>query len=314
MVVECSLSQPGMNCGIMQRIDAIPVDIDITVGTASPETTYIGIAGIAQLNVSFSARCADGFYGRDCLTSCPDFESCAGCGLSVFTGEFCQFSTEDCSEVYCNGNGDCVDGSSACDCNPGFTGDLCQNIDDCEGVSCNDSGECIDQIDGFKCNCNPGFTGDLCQVNIDDCEGVSCNNSGECIDQIDGFVCECDLGFTGTFCQHNIDDCEDMNCNDGGCVDEVNGFTCQCNPGFFGNACENTDYCFGITCSGNGQCENLHDTFTCTCETGYTGNQCQIESKYYYVQRKFSRYKTTTSCHCLQLLEQQQVCILGMCN
>ena len=241
MVVECNNLQ-GIICGIQQRIDAIPVDIDITVGTASPETTYVGFAGIAQLNVSFLVRCADGFYGQDCLTNCPNFESCAGCGLSRFTGEFCQFSTEDCSEVYCNGNGDCVDGSSACDC-------------------------------------NPGFTRDLCQVNIDDCEGVICN-SGECIDQIDGFACECDLGFTGTFCQHNINDCTNVNCNDGGCVDEVNGFTCQCNPGFFGDACENTDHCFGITCSENGQCVNLHDTFTCTCETDYTGDQCQIESEY----------------------------------
>ena len=243
MVVDCNLAQ-SEDCNIVERIDAIPVDVDITVGTASPETTYIGLAGIAQFNVSFLVRCADGFYGQDCLTSCPNFGSCAGCGLSGFTGEFCQFSTEDCSEVFCNGNGDCVDGSSACDC-------------------------------------NPGFTGDLCQVNIDDCEGVSCNNSGECIDQIDGFACECDLGFTGDFCQQNIDDCEDMNCNNGVCVDEVNSFTCQCNPGFFGEACENTDHCFGITCSGNGQCENLRNTFTCTCETGYTGIQCQVESELY---------------------------------
>ena len=105
------------------------MDIDITVGTVSPETTYIGLAGIAQLNVS-SVRCIDGFYGQDCLTTCPNFESCAGCGLSGFTGEFCQFCTEDCSEVYCsevycNGNGGCVDGNSTCDYNPGFTGDLC---------------------------------------------------------------------------------------------------------------------------------------------------------------------------------------------
>ena len=295
MAVECSDNRDS-NCNIMQRIDAIPVDIDITVGTASPEATYVGLAGIAQLNVSFLVRCGDGFYGQDCLTSCPDFESCAGCGLSGFTGEFCQFSTEDCSEVYCNGNGNCVDGNSACD-----------NINDCEGVSCNNSGECIDQIYAFECNCNPGFTGDLCQ-DIDDCEGVSCNNSGECIDQIDDFACECDLGFTGTFCQHDIDNCEDVNCNDGGCVDELNGFTCQCDPGFFGEACENTDHCFGITCSGNGQCVNLQDTFTCTCETGYRGDQCQLESEYYHKYRQPH--------HCLQLLDNSWCahCNIHMCN
>ena len=179
-VIDCSPGVQGASCGIMQRIDAIPVDIDITVGTASPETTYFGLAGLAQLDVSFLVRCADGFYGKDCLTSCPNFESCAGCGLSGFTGKFCQFSTEDCSEVYCNGYDQCVDGSSACDCITGFTGNFCQvNIDDCEGVSCSNSGECIDEIDGFECDCNPGFTGDFCQVNIDDCEGVRCNMTKE---------------------------------------------------------------------------------------------------------------------------------------
>ena len=177
IMMDCSPDgeKDGMHCDIQQRIDTIPVDVDITVGTASPETTYIGLAGIAQLNISFLVRCADGFYGQDCLTICSfDFESCAGCGLSGFTGEFCQFSTEDCSEVHCNGNGDCVDGNSTCDCNPGFTGDLCQYTDHCLGVSCNNSGECIDQIDGFTCECDLGFTGDLCQYNIL-CKDVDCN-------------------------------------------------------------------------------------------------------------------------------------------
>ena len=183
----------------MQRIDAIPVDIDISVGTASPETTYIGIAGIAQLNVSFLVRCADGFYGQDCLTSCPNFESCAGCGLSGFTGEFCQFefSTEDCSVVYCNGYDQCVDGNSTCDCNPGFTEDFFQvNIDDCEGVSCNNSGKCIDQIDGFACECNPGFFGETCE-NIENCFAINCSGNSRCESLQDTFTCTCETGYTG---------------------------------------------------------------------------------------------------------------------
>ena len=225
------------------------MDIDITVGTASPETTYFGLAGIAQLNVSFLVRCADGFYGQDCLTSCPDFESCAGCGLSGFTGEFCQFSTEDCSEVYCNGNGDCVDGNSTCDCNPGFTGDLCQvNIDDCEGVRCNNRGECIDLIDGFICNCDPGLIGDLCQY-TDHCLGVSCNNSGECVNQIDGFVCGCNPGFTGDLCQYT-DDCLGVSCNNSGeCINQIDGFVCECNPGFTGDFCQYNISC-EVNCNG----------------------------------------------------------------
>ena len=234
MVVDCNFV-----CIFVERIDAIPVDIDITVGTASPETTYIGFAGIAQLNVSFLVRCADGFYGQDCLTSCPDFESCAGCGLSGFTGEFCQFSTEDCSEVHCNGNGNCEDGGSACACITGFTGDLCQvNIDDCEGVSCNNSGECIDQIDGFAC-----------QHNIDDCENVNCINGG-CVDEVNGFTCQCNPGFFGEACE-NTDHCFNITCSGNGqCEDLRNTFTCTCETGYTGDQCQveselynNINYC-----------------------------------------------------------------------
>ena len=204
-----------MNCGVQKIIDSFPLNVNITVGTAIPETTYIGYAGIAQLNVSFLVRCAQSFYGKDCLTKCLHFQGCFGCGLSGYTGEYCQFSTLNCGEISCNGNGQCIDGSPTCDCNPGFIGDFCQfDINACEGVSCNNSGECVNQIDGFMCDCNPGFTGDLCQY-TDDCLGVSCNNSGECINQIDGFVCECNVGFTGTLCQYNLSSCEngDGNCN-----------------------------------------------------------------------------------------------------
>ena len=162
MVVDCS--PQVIKCGIMQRIDAIPVDIDITLGTSSPETTYIGLAGIAQINVSFLVRCADGYYGQDCLTSCPNFESCAGCGLSGFTGEFCQ-----------------------------------HDIDDCENVNCNDGG-CVDEINGFTCQCNPGFFGDACE-NTDHCFGITCSENGQCVNLRDTFTCTCEIGYTGNQCQ-----------------------------------------------------------------------------------------------------------------
>ncbi len=97
--VDCS----GIDCGIKERIDSFTVDINITVGTASPEMQYIGNAGIARLNVSFEVRCADNFYGQDCLTFCSNFESCAGCGLPGFTGgELCQYNIDDCNSANCN--------------------------------------------------------------------------------------------------------------------------------------------------------------------------------------------------------------------
>jgi Notch-like protein len=151
------------------------VDINITVGTASPETRYIGSAGLVQLNVSFEVRCAENFYGDDCLTTCED--------------------------INCN-NGECVDGinSFTCECESGFTGERCGiNIDDCEDINCN-NGECVDRINGFTCECEAGYTGDLCEDDINDCEGVDCND-GVCVDEVDGFTCDCNPGFTGDVCQ-----------------------------------------------------------------------------------------------------------------
>ncbi len=71
------------------------------MGTSIPEVTYIGSAGIAEMNVSFSVRCAADYYGQECLNFCPNFVSCTGCDLSGFTGEFCQLVTDDC-DVNCN--------------------------------------------------------------------------------------------------------------------------------------------------------------------------------------------------------------------
>ena len=57
-----------------------------------------------------------------------------------------------------------------CNCEIGFTGDFCQhNIDNCSNVSCSNNGDCVDGVDGFTCDCEPGFAGELCEVNINDC-------------------------------------------------------------------------------------------------------------------------------------------------
>ena len=122
-----------LNCGPHFSIDQVFIDIDILVGTSSPEQTYTGVAGLVRFNVSYSVRCAVDHYGADCTRECMNFVSCEGCGLPGLTAEFCQFSTVNCSEVYCNDNQVCVDGSPTCDCEPGFTGDRCEQ---CKSLSC----------------------------------------------------------------------------------------------------------------------------------------------------------------------------------
>ena len=123
---DCTVVMMGRECGPHFSIDQVFIDIDIPVGTSSPEQTFRGAAGIAFFNVSYSVRCAVDHYGADCTRECTNFTSCEGCGLPGLTGEFCQFPADNCSEVYCNGNGECEDGSPTCDCEPGYTGDRCE--------------------------------------------------------------------------------------------------------------------------------------------------------------------------------------------
>ena len=225
------------NCSESLVIDRVPINI-LIIGTVI-SATYNGTAGIVQVTATTEVRCATDFFGPDCITRCSSFESCANCGLPELTGQYCQFSVDTCTDVYCNGNGNCEDGSFNCHCHSGFVGQFCEtNIDGCAGVNCN-NGQCIDERLDFRCECDPGFIGDRCETNVDDCVGAKCSN-GTCVDEVDSFRCECDPGFTGGDCEIDIDFCEEANCNNGVCMEENLGFRCKCNPGFTGDHCQGT--------------------------------------------------------------------------
>lgn len=185
-------------------IDSVAIDIDIPVGSCSEATLYTGNAGIAQVNASFEVRCANNFTGWDCLTFCPDSQSCAGCGLPEFTGQFCQVSN-DCAICDPGNNLQCVrtrNGSYICVCEIGFTGEDCETmVDYCIGVTCSEYGRCQNSVGGFVCLCEGGYTGLLCEAEINECASVTCSGSGTCIDGQDSFVCECHEGFTGMLCE-----------------------------------------------------------------------------------------------------------------
>ena len=237
MFLECAVTKEICSRNLDETIDTVPINIHTAVGTAIAQATYNGTAGIVQVTATTEVVCATGFFGPDCLTQCSNFVSCAGCGLPGFTGEYCQFSVDNCTDVYCNGNGNCMDGSLSCNCNSGFRGQFCEtNINDCVGVKCN-NGQCVDKINDFRCECDSGFTGDHCETNIDNCVGAECND-GTCVDEVDAFRCECNSGFTGDNCEINIDFCEEAICNNGMCVEENAGFRCNCNPSFTGDRCQ----------------------------------------------------------------------------
>ena len=73
-------------------------------------------------------------------------------------------------------------------------------IDNCDPNPCQNDGNCIDGINSFTCDCEDGFSGDVCEINIDDCLPDPCVNGGTCTDGINTFTCNCGFGFTGEIC------------------------------------------------------------------------------------------------------------------
>ena len=133
---------------------------------SSPEQVYISRAGIAQFNVSYEVRCAESFYGGDCVTFCQNFVSCEECGLAGFTGDFCQLNIDDCEDEDCSGNGRCEDGINGftCVCEAGYTGETCETIDHCFRVNCSGNGVYTNTPDSILCMCEPEYVGEMCQL------------------------------------------------------------------------------------------------------------------------------------------------------
>ena len=151
-------------------IDVLLIDHSLPIGQPAPRQTYTGIYSInfVTMDLSIVARCVGNFQGPDC-SRC----------ISGFAGSMCDVRIDDSQRCInlCNGRGQCVDGVPMliCDCVPGFTGAMCENIDDCVGVNCSGNGQCVDRIKSFSCNCNDSYTGPLCETrtHASDNEGVT---------------------------------------------------------------------------------------------------------------------------------------------
>ena len=113
------------------------------------------------------------------------------------------------------------------------------------GQTCKNNGTCIDGINTFTCDCQPGFTGTLCEVNVDECAPRPCQNGATCVDGVNSFTCDCTPRFMGTTCSLPYDPCASAPCLNGALCrkeqeERMGGqdYSCSCVRGFQGTNCE----------------------------------------------------------------------------
>ena len=98
-------------------------------------------------------------------------------------------------------------GNYTCECQKGFTGELCETaIDACRNSHCFNNGTCISlPLAEFSCLCEDPYEGFQCQFVKDPCIFRPCNHSGYCeaIDH-ESFICHCENGYDGLYCDNPI--------------------------------------------------------------------------------------------------------------
>ncbi|KAI8507076.1 hypothetical protein Bbelb_155150 [Branchiostoma belcheri] len=174
-------------------------------------------------------------------------------------------------------HGRCVnkDGGYKCTCNPGWTGQNCQqDLNECDGKPCK-HGRCVNKDGGYKCTCNPGWTGHNCQQDLNECTGNPCQH-GRCVNKDGGFKCTCNPGWTGQNCQQDLNECTRDPCQHGRCVNKDGGYKCACYPGWTGQNCQqDLNECTRNPCL-HGRCVNKDGGYNCACNPGWTGHSCHL--------------------------------------
>ncbi|XP_033110748.1 cubilin-like [Anneissia japonica] len=59
----------------------------------------------------------------------------------------------------------------------------------------------------YICICNPGYSGNNCQNNVNECSSNPCQNGGTCSDGVDGYTCSCASGYDGPNCEDTTFSC-----------------------------------------------------------------------------------------------------------
>ncbi|TGZ56601.1 hypothetical protein CRM22_010126 [Opisthorchis felineus] len=193
----------------------------------------------------------------------------------------------------CNRRGRCVDGT--CECDDGFSGEACEDIDECQIPGVCQNGKCSNHEGMFTCKCPEGYAFNeeslQCKPTTDICaaQGQQCVPGGRCVPLKSGdFKCVCKWNYRSASDQKSciqkkaitFDICAVYSksiCKNGACVSRGNSYECDCNDGFEPSvdrkSCRRKiDVCAlhrGYLCP-NGECVSFGRDFYCNCDPGFT--------------------------------------------
>merc|ERR1719183_2471317 len=122
-----------------------------------------------------------------CSNSCGETSYCdCGSATCKIKSGFTEAEVDLCAAARCSDHGSCAakylgsnlpTTSSACICDEGWSGSLCQ-FNPCQtlGIVCQNNGQCAATSDtSAQCTCQDGYSGDLCEKS---CDGICTGNGG----------------------------------------------------------------------------------------------------------------------------------------
>merc|ERR1712147_523150 len=95
-----------------------------------------------------------------------------------------------------------VDGSYKCECDAGYEGKDCTDVDECAAnkFTCPPKSKCKNVNGAYDRECDAGYAGPKC-AEIDECLPNPCANGGTCTDGLLSFTCECAGDWLGKTCE-----------------------------------------------------------------------------------------------------------------
>jgi hypothetical protein len=237
--------------------------------------------------------CTGGFSGAQCATP-PDpcrYPAAVHCGATARCLNGTCVRRNPCEGVDCGAHGRCGR-AGVCECDEGFRGSNCIDVDTCHSGPCLNGGTCYQgtdvRADGpaheqlgaawagrYVCACAGGYEGAHCEC-------LGCSPHGACHpDEAappgqGGGRCHCEAGWSGERCDVDIDECASSPCQGGStCEDGVAAYGCVCAVGWEGDNCAtNPDDCASSPCLHGGMCSDGASAYSCECTAGYAGNDC----------------------------------------